>query len=164
MSPVVELNVTGLPAPQGSHSAYVNKTTGRAVIMHGSSNVGRAKLEAWRGAVAGEAKRWMAENGFDASPWDRSTPLSILIVFRLPEPQQRPKQLLHERRPDLDKLIRSTVDALSGPGAGLVVDDSRLSICCAAKRWAAGEPPGAEIVVRAALEDDLEEVFECWAS
>jgi crossover junction endodeoxyribonuclease RusA len=162
MSPVVELNVTGLPAPQGSHSAYVNKATGRAVIMHGSSNVGRAKLEAWRGAVSGEAKRWMAEHHTDASPWDSTTPLSVAIIFRLPEPKARPRHLLHERRPDLDKLIRSTLDGLTA--AHIISDDSRVSILVTAKRWTAGDPPGAEIVVRAALEDDLEEVFECWAS
>jgi Holliday junction resolvase RusA-like endonuclease len=156
MTIVAELNVTGLPATQGSHQAFIRGK--RAIVVP----VGAAKLEAWRGAVAGQARQWLSVNGYDESPWDRSTPLSVAIVFRLPEPKQRPQQLLHERRPDIDKLARAVLDALTR--SGLIVDDSRIAILVAAKRWQHTDTPGAEIVVRAALDDDLEEVFTCWAS
>jgi crossover junction endodeoxyribonuclease RusA len=156
MSTTVELNVTGLPASQGSHIAVMRG--GRARVIP----VGAAKLEAWRGGVSGEAKRWMAANKHVDSPWDRSTPLSVAIIFRLPEPKARPKQLLHERRPDIDKLVRSTLDGLTR--SGIIVDDSRVAILIAAKRWQATDTPGAEIVIRQAFDADLEEVFECWAS
>lgn len=156
MTIIAEFNVTGLPATQGSHQGFVRG--GRAVIVP----VSAAKLEAWRGAVAGEARRWLATHGHADSPWDRDTPLSVAIIFRLPEPKNRPKQLLHERRPDIDKLARAVLDALTR--AQLICDDSRVAILIAAKRWKHTDTPGAEIVVRAALDDDLEEVFACWAS
>lgn len=156
MSLQVELNVTGLPASQGSHFAVVRGNRAQVIPVNS------ARLEGWRGGVTGEARRWMATKGFTESPWTRDTPLSVAIIFRLPEPKHRPKQLLHERRPDIDKLVRSTLDGLTK--SGLIVDDSRIAILVAAKRWKADDTPGAEIVVRAALDDDLEEVFACWAS
>jgi crossover junction endodeoxyribonuclease RusA len=159
---VAELNVPGLPASQGSHSAYVNKKTMRAVVLHGSSNVQRARLAAWRGAVSGEAKRWMQKHRYAASPWDRSVPLRVTIIFRLPQPKARPTIKLHERRPDLDKLVRSTLDGLTT--SGLIVDDSRISVLIAAKRWQLDDEPGAEIFVTEAIEDDMDEVYACWSA
>jgi len=152
----VELNVLGLPSSQGSHFGVVRNNRVQILPVQG------AKLDAWRGSVTRSAREWMAANDYEESPWSKSTPLSVAIVFRLPQPKQTPKQLLHERRPDVCKLVRSTLDGLQK--ADIICDDSRIAIVIAAKRWNHSDPPGAEIVIREALDEDLEEVFACWAS
>jgi crossover junction endodeoxyribonuclease RusA len=157
---IVELNVPGLPAPQGSHSAVMRGD--RPIVIHGSSNVGRARLAAWRGAVTRSAREWMAANDFAVSPWEKDVALAIHVVFRFPTPKRTPKETLHARLPDLDKIARSTGDGIVD--AGLVYDDSRFSIGHFAKRWVLGDAPGAEIYIYEATEDDLDDVIPCFAS
>lgn len=159
MSAVSEMNVYGLPAPQGSHSAYVNKATGRAVMLQGSSTTGRAKHKEWRASVTDSARSWMAANGYETSPWDRDTTLFVQLYFRMPEPKGKVRRLLHGKRPDLDKLIRSTLDSLTA--SGLISDDSRCSMLFACKRYHAGDHPGVEIVIREAFDFEVQEVFDC---
>ena len=159
MSAVSEFNVFGLPAPQGSHSAYVNKATGTAVMLQGSSTSGRLKHKEWRAAVHDAARRWMALNGYETSPWDRDTTLFVQLYFRMPEPKGKIRRILHGKRPDLDKMCRSTVDSLVS--SQLLSDDSRISMLFCSKRYHAGDMPGVEVVVREAFDFELQEVFDC---
>jgi crossover junction endodeoxyribonuclease RusA len=81
--------------------------------------------------------------------------VSVRITFYLPRPQSHytPGKTLRgvaplspHRPPDLDKLLRSTFDAFTQ--AGVIVDDSRIVVVAAAKRYAnRDEPPGAEISI-----------------
>jgi crossover junction endodeoxyribonuclease RusA len=157
---IAEMNVYGHPAPQGSHSAYVNKRTGRAVIMHGSSASGRLRHKEWRATVEAGAKAWLATQPGGQTPFSKSTPMFVGVVFRMPEPKSKLKRLLHDRRPDLDKLQRSTLDSLVT--SGLLPDDNQVAVIVAAKRWHNGDHPGAEILVREARDEELEDLYECW--
>ena len=139
MTQSVEFDVVGLPAPQGSKSAFVRG--GRAVIVEGSSKSGRDKHAAWRSSVAEEARKALGECG---EPF--TGPTEVVMVFYLPLPASDPHRTLHTSTPDLDKLVRSTGDALVN--AGLVRDDSLFWLISAKKGYARdGQWTGAHIVL-----------------
>ena len=133
------LTVYGQPAPQGSKSAFVRG--GRAVVVEGKG-AGRASHVAWRQAVATAARDWQAESGQPLM----DGPLRVLIVFVLHRPPSVPKKRHYPTtRPDLDKLTRSVLDALTHV---IITDDSRVVDLHVVKRYAtADEPPQARIMV-----------------
>lgn len=135
--------VDGMPAPQGSKSAVVDGS-GRARVLEGKTAGQRAKLAAWRAAVA-----WSARAAAAAArvPTPLAPPVAARVEFRLPRPQRAPAaQRWHTRRPDIDKLARAVLDALVD--AGVIADDSHVAELTAVKVLAARvEQPGASVVV-----------------
>jgi crossover junction endodeoxyribonuclease RusA len=139
----VRLRVNGPPAPQGS-----KRHVGRGVVIEMSAAVGP-----WREAVRSEVQR--AGIMFGAR-----RPLSVTILFSLPRPRGhfrtgRNAGVLRDGapvfpagRPDLDKLVRSTLDGLAMGGA--YADDSQVVSLRARKVYADGVPPGAEIGIHVA--------------
>lgn len=125
------ISVTGRPAPKGS------KQTGAAGQLREQS----AYLPAWSAAVKRATYRAYKAAGVDPS----ALPLlhgsvAIAITFRL-DPSRRV-----DAPPDLDKLLRSTWDALTA--ARVWEDDGRAVHVVADKRHAAdGETTGADIEV-----------------
>jgi crossover junction endodeoxyribonuclease RusA len=80
-------------------------------------------------------------------------PVSVLLQFTLPKPKSAPKKrITHpDRKPDIDKLIRSTLDALKQAGA--FEDDARVIQLYAGKVYPnegemALDVPGARIRIR----------------
>jgi len=113
------LYVPGVPAPQGSKSGFVRN--GRAVLVEGTSAAGRAKHKAWRTAVTLSAIEYRNDN-------DLATiegPVAISITFLMPRPKSAPKKLRWAaKKPDIDKLLRSTFDGLTD--AQVWRDDSQV--------------------------------------
>ncbi len=68
------------------------------------------------------------------------------LEFRMPRPKSTPKATpAAVKRPDLDKLARAVLDAITGT---VLVDDSQVVDLSASKRLAeVGESPGALISV-----------------
>ncbi|MHC9814139.1 RusA family crossover junction endodeoxyribonuclease [Corynebacterium diphtheriae] len=68
------------------------------------------------------------------------------ITFRLPRPKTLPKKITHMiKKPDLDKLIRSTCDALTGTA---YLDDNQINQITAQKIYTPkGTPPGCHIAI-----------------
>lgn len=132
----VEFFVPGRAAPQGS-----KRHVGRGVLIESSRDVGP-----WRERVALAARRAM--NG---RPLFDTAALAVDIRFVMPRPASTPKHHTPAaiKRPDLDKLVRAVLDALTHT---VFADDSLLIDLRARKRLAeAGEPPGAQIAVTQAL-------------
>ena len=133
----VDLRILGVPAPQGSKSALPN---GR--MIEGSSATGRAKHRAWRTAVAEAAAHAMV--GRDA-PLDG--PLQLVADFRLPRPASARKgKVWADRKPDLDKILRSTLDGLTD--GGLIADDARVVYVSASKALADVSDPWTGAIIR----------------
>ena len=113
------IRVDGVPAPQGSKTLMPN-----GAMVEGSSATGRAKHKAWRAAVT-----WSARGVWRSRP-PLDEPVGLVIRFYLPMPKSRPAKVRalglvpHAVKPDLDKLIRSTLDGLAD--AGVFTDDSRV--------------------------------------
>ncbi len=138
------IRVFGEPAPQGS-----KRHVGHGIMIESSK-----KVKPWREAVKYAT--------LTAQP-DENTPLNgavhVMISFYLRRPQghfgtgRNAGQLRLSApeypavRPDIDKLVRSTLDALGD--ANTFTDDSRVVNLLAFKNYATlTEPSGADIVVR----------------
>ena len=103
--------VEGVPATKGSTRSFVNHKTGRVVTWADN----RDKQKAWAEKIMLKAKQKQIKKADKA--------VAIEIKFHLPEPKSfrnakgnrkpsAPKW--HTKKPDLDKLIRCVLDALTG--------------------------------------------------
>jgi Holliday junction resolvase RusA-like endonuclease len=132
VSRTVAFKVRGVPAPQGSKRAFV--VNGRAVLTEAS-----AKVKPWRQDVKAAAEE--ALNGREPL----TGPVEVRVTFVLPRPASAPKaRFLPDVTPDLDKLARSSMDALTA--AGVFDDDKR--VCDLHIRKVYGIVPGAEFLIQ----------------
>jgi len=138
----IEIIVLGTPAPQGSKRGYAVKAkgayTGKVAQVESS-----AKVKPWRMAVKYAAMEVRAANHQQVP---MASAVTIEVIFRLPRPKGhfgtgRNAGLLKPSapwfptgRPDLDKLLRSTFDALGE--AGVWGDDAQVVDVSAAKVYA----------------------------
>lgn len=104
---MLEITVYGTPGPQGS-----KRHVGNGRMIESS-----AKVKPWREAVSGAAR---------ANGQKIAGPVGVSIVFTLPKPSSAPKRRTTwpDRKPDIDKLVRSTFDALAT--VGTFEDDARV--------------------------------------
>jgi len=137
---VYQLRVHGTPAPQGS-----KRHVGGGRMIEASK-----KVSPWRAAIVAEADR-MGLTGLQLDG-----PLTARCTFYLSRPLgHRRKHGLRDdaptypaKVPDLDKLLRSTFDALTT--AQVWRDDAQVVVVYATKRYADTFQPGALIVLEAA--------------
>jgi Holliday junction resolvase RusA-like endonuclease len=107
------VTVLGVPVPQGSM-----KSLGPRRMVHSNAE----KLRPWRDAVAWHLREEMTAAGM-TEPWDE--PVVVTATFVLPRPQSAAKRRwAPDRKPDIDKLLRAALDALTA--SGVVVDDARV--------------------------------------
>lgn len=140
--PFVVVTVYGLPAPQGS-----KRHVGKGILVESSKRV-----KPWRQDVVAAALEAKEDYGSIAGH------VKVSIIFTMPKPasaHRGPKSKKPRAWPaggDIDKLARSTLDALGRKkGAGLIEDDGRVVELNLAKRFV-GEPdaldaPGAHIEI-----------------
>jgi Holliday junction resolvase RusA-like endonuclease len=147
----IEFDVPGLPAPQGSKSAFV--VNGRAVLVDGTSKPGRAALKAWREAVETAAIAAMLATGCPTM----TGPVEVAIKFRFPRPASAALRVRHATKPDGDKLVRATFDALVT--AKLLADDSLVWHHSASKFYS-DDRLGATVVVHDSSEDERADQIE----
>lgn len=139
--------VYGTPAPQGSKRGFVNRSGG--VSMVESS----AKVKPWRQDVKHAALDFLAAG-------DPITgPVRVDITFLLARPKGhyrtgKNSALLRDSapefpavKPDVDKLLRSTLDALGE--AGVWKDDAQVVGANVWKLYADPKVPGAYVVIQA---------------
>lgn len=145
---ILTFRVYGTPAPQGSKAGFVNKATGRVSMVESSKRVAP-----WRQDV-----KHAALNAIDECGWqkiDERRPVRLQVTFYLPRPKGHYRtganaHLLRDAappfpsgKPDIDKLQRSTLDALGE--AGVWGDDCQVVEVRARKEFAS--TPGADISV-----------------
>jgi Holliday junction resolvase RusA-like endonuclease len=138
---VIDIDVLGLPAPKGSARAML--IGGRARLIASSSGANAKKQTAWVRAIQAAAK-------CDVVPG----PVWVQITFRLPRPAGhygkrglRASAPLHPLvYPDVDKLARTTLDALTGVA---FTDDSCVVSLHVEKLYATPGREGARIAVGA---------------
>lgn len=123
------LRVYGQPAPQGS-----KRHVGGGRMVESS-----AAVEPWREAVKSAARK-VIDGAVDEFFRAFDCPLSVEMVFTLRKPASAPKRrrTWPDRRPDIDKLTRSSLDALVD--AGVLVDDARI-VDLRVRKVFAGEDP-----------------------
>ena len=134
----MKVRVYGIPAPQGSKKGFVRG--GRVHLVESS-----AKVSPWRQDVVHAA---LAVKGHSPTP-ALDGPVRLTIVFYLPKPKSARKDAQATKRPDLDKLVRSTCDALTT--AAVYGDDAQVVELVARKVYSDDtNPAGAVIAIEAA--------------
>ncbi len=80
------------------------------------------KVKPWRQDVVAAVTSYMAANSVAMI----DAPVRVELTFVLPKPLSAPKRKITypSKKPDIDKLCRSTLDALTT--AGLIRDDARV--------------------------------------
>lgn len=112
--PGLTIVVPGIPVPQGSLRAF--SRNGKAWAS--SDN---PRTRPWKAAVTSEAARVVAAAQLTNPAYDRR-PVAVAITFRFPRPRghygkrgllpSAPAQMT--TMPDIDKLVRAVLDALTG--------------------------------------------------
>jgi Holliday junction resolvase RusA-like endonuclease len=112
----VSFTVRGVPVPQGSKRALVHRSTGRAVVIE----QGGQRHKDWRADVKYQAHIAMND-------WEDilTGPVGVSICFTMPKPKSAPKtrRTWPDKRPDLDKLVRTILDAITGE---VIADDAQV--------------------------------------
>ena len=132
----LEFRVRGIPAPQGSKRAYVRNGRANLVEMAGAS------LKAWRQDVTVAALAATRQGGW----YVIDKPVAVHVGFYMPRPKSRPLDVIHAKRPDIDKLTRAVLDALTT--ANVWEDDSLVADLKVWKRYEDEHGPGACIAVQ----------------
>ena len=132
--PILDVTVVGVPAPQGSKTALPN----------GAMIESSRKVAPWRDSVANAVYAKVCELGWE--PLDEAT--HVTIEFYLDRPPSTPrKRVKPSVLPDLDKLVRSTLDALATAKA--FTNDSRVVALDVEKSYARpNQATGARIIVQ----------------
>ena len=140
MSKSYAFTVAGRAVPQGSKRAFVNKSTGRAMMLESSS-----RHKHWRQLVAlcaQESKRR------PDVPLDEPVIVAVTFSFARPKSHyviRKTGNLLKMDAPlwatsraigDIDKLLRSVLDAITD--AGWIRDDSLIARVFADKTYTTG--------------------------
>jgi crossover junction endodeoxyribonuclease RusA len=128
--------VPGVPKPQGSKRAFVVK--GRPVLVESAG----VPLKDWRSMVAHVAAGEMGER------LPLEGPLLVTLNFYLPRPKSHPKTKVTypSTRPDLDKLARACLDALTHI---CFYDDGQVISLYLNKHW--GDKVGVHVEVEQLL-------------
>lgn len=115
MSPL-GFTVLGQPVPQGSKRAFA-RTNAKGKAFATLVDVTGAGLKSWRNGIAYEARQALRQaerdpDGFRASA-DRDVPYRVTLRFTFARPKSV-KRVEMTVKPDIDKLARAALDALTG--------------------------------------------------
>ena len=149
---VHSFRVLGNPVPQGSMRAFLVK--GRPILTSTSKN-----LKEWRNLIAGEAQNYLREQVVEDC-WNTSgfysytEPVGVTAKFYFARPKSHLKKSgeltksaprSKHSKPDVDKLARAVLDALTGV---FFEDDSQVVHLTVLKEYAEpGNGPGLEIQI-----------------
>lgn len=111
--------------PQGSKTAY-KTAQGRVVLVEASKGLKNARTQAsaW---IRAEANRqgWQKVT--------KETPVGIMIIFRMARPKTVTREH-HTVKPDTDKMVRFTLDAVTDAG-NIWTDDQQVTLIHAVKQY-----------------------------
>lgn len=131
---MISFTVVGKPEQQGSKRAFVNKKTGRAVVVEDN----KVAQKSWRAAVVEIARGHTDRALLDG-------PVCVWIEFHMKRPQAKKRAHWAPSRPDIDKLARNVLDALTD--SGLIRDDAQVCRLNVEKRYADRTDPWTGAVV-----------------
>lgn len=147
MTRQIDFFVQGIPVPQGSKRAFVVR--GKPILTEEAG----VRHKTWRHDI-----RSKGEDIWNAAPADG--PVTVRLIFRFPRPlshygtggnrnvMKATAPMRHTQKPDIDKLSRAVLDALTGV---VWVDDDQIDLLVASKVWATTDEamplPGVEVYV-----------------
>lgn len=109
-----------LPAPKGSTRSFISRKTGRVVTQGACRRT--KEVEA--------AIRYAAQRAWTGAPTDDAVALTVTFSTRRPKAaKNRPYPIV---KPDIDKLLRTVLDALTGV---VYHDDAQVTSVAASKTY-----------------------------
>lgn len=133
----LRFTVFGTPVPQGSTRAFIPKGWKRPIIT-----AANAKTKPWRQEISGAALHAMERSGFQLIA---EGAVILYVSFYFDKPKSTAKRITSKTtKPDLDKLLRSVNDSLTGIA---FKDDAQIISCMILKAF--GSPARCEISLRA---------------
>ena len=118
---MTEFTVLGKTATKGSTRSFISRKTGRIVTMADNRNLG-----SWT-----QAASWAAlQAGAKVVPKPGAVGVSVCFHFLMPKSAKR--RDVHTVKPDIDKLLRAVLDALTGI---CYEDDSQVTNVTATKAY-----------------------------
>jgi crossover junction endodeoxyribonuclease RusA len=131
---VITFTVYGIAQPQGSTRAFMPKGAKFPIITSDNK-----KLKPWRQEIAGTALQAMQSGGLARYVG----PVRLEARFIFSRPKSAKKDAKHKMtRPDVDKLARGLMDALTGIA---YVDDSQVTVVWVCKLY--GEDNRTEVTI-----------------
>jgi len=132
----IEFYVSGIPKQSGSKQPRLNKKTGKMYVQETSD------YKPWRVAVQTIATKTMYDIGKFEPTMEA---VRVEVLFDMPRPKYhfgtgknnnilKPgAPLYHDKKPDLDKLLRNTLDGLTGI---VLHDDAQIASLEGCKSYA----------------------------
>jgi len=115
------------------YTTPIGKGRPRVVIAKGKSHA----FTPLRTVIAEQEIKVATYLRYKEPPFPQGTPLSLSVVFYMPRPKSLPKKVTeHTKKPDLDNLLKTLMDGLSGY---LFYSDAEVVQVNAEKRY--GSPP-----------------------
>ena len=130
---ILRFTVIGVPRPKGSMRAFTPPGWTRPVLTNSSASV-----KTWEQTIRSVAQQQVSAYTTD--------PVRVRLRFALPRPKslsRRASHRPHTKRPDVDKLARAALDALTGV---IFADDSQVYALHAVKHYAQEDQPPHVII------------------
>ena len=142
MADSISFTVLGKPQPQGSMKGFVlpgkDGKKPRAILT--SDNT---KMKPYRQQVGWAALDARAKAGHNGLFAEKQVAVGVEMKFYFERPQSISKKRIHiSVKPDIDKICRSTIDAMTGV---IFADDAQIIQLVASKYY--GIPERAEITI-----------------
>lgn len=138
MRPSIVFTVFGVAQPKGSARAFMPKGAKFPVVTSDNPN-----LKGWEATIRGELQRVMEQTDGRTLAAIFLAPVAVGLRFHLPRPKSKKKAKYPVTKPDVDKLARAAIDALSGVA---FKDDNQVIAVQARKVYADG-PAKVDIVI-----------------
>ena len=132
--PITSINVfvAGIPQPKGSHRTFIPRGCRRSVVTNDNK----------------QTRPWQDTVGIGLLPhrprqlW--TGPILVYLRFHLPRPKSLPSKVQHLiRKPDLDKLTRTILDAMKG-----IIYKDDAQVCQSNEEKCYATRPGVHIHVK----------------
>jgi len=115
--PEIEMTIPGAAKPQGSKNGYIRG--GGVVLVESVKGLKESRLAASAQIHASAYEdKWVMPNA--------AAPVSVQMVFIFTRPKSALTRIFHTVKPDLDKLTRYMLDALTQAG-NVIHDDNQVT-------------------------------------
>lgn len=128
--PSISFTVHGVAQPKGSTRAFMPKGARFPVVTSDNKS-----LKGWEQTIRGELQVVMARTNKATLAAIFESPVAVGLRFHLPRPKSKKKAKYPTTKPDVDKLARAAIDALSGVA---FKDDNQVVAVQARKVYADG--------------------------
>lgn len=140
--------VNGVPMPKGSMNSFISPRTKKIVTLHGTKE-SRPRFATWNTDIKAAALTALRPCGWSLVI---DKPVEVFAAFYLPRPKSHYRKngelntnavKWHAKKPDVDKLVRTVLDAIVGIA---FYDDSQCARIVAQKTYS--DQPGLGVTVR----------------